>query len=188
MVDNLTINNARLQELARLIAQEGRKPLLAAADLQRPAAIEQLHVIGETLGVPVYSEPGAQDPVKVCRDAVQRAKEVGAQVLILDTAGVLDGDLLDVSVTYVPDNEPGSVVTISAVYAFDYMTGLLPLDEFRAIVRAASRAVGRPARILAETGASPDHPVALDIPETGYLKALWLLVGEPETDRPDSTN
>ncbi len=76
-------------KLARLIAQEGKRPLLAAADLQRPAAIEQLRVIGETLGVPVYAEEGAQDPVKVCRQAVQRAKEVGAQVVILDTAGRL---------------------------------------------------------------------------------------------------
>ena len=46
--------------------------MLVAADLQRPAAIEQLHVIGEQLGVPVYSEPGAKDPVKVCQDAVQQ--------------------------------------------------------------------------------------------------------------------
>jgi len=49
---------------------------------------------------------------------------------ILATADVLDGSLLNVNVTFAPDNEPGSVVTISAVYAFDYMTGLLPLDGF----------------------------------------------------------
>ena len=50
--------------------------------------------------------------------------------MILDSAGMLDGDLLSVDVTFVPDNAPGSVVTINAVYAFDYMTGLLPLDAF----------------------------------------------------------
>lgn len=59
-------------------------------------------------------------------------------------------------------------------------SGLLPAEEFRGIVRAAARAVGRPSRVLAETGAAPDHPVALDVPETGYLKALWLVAGEPE--------
>ena len=48
--------------------------MLVAADLQRPAAIEQLHVIGEQLGVPVYSDKGAQDPVKVCQDAVHKPK------------------------------------------------------------------------------------------------------------------
>ncbi len=60
-------------KLARQLQKSGRQPMLVAADLQRPAAIEQLHVIGEQLGVPVYSEPGQQDPVKVCRDAVAQA-------------------------------------------------------------------------------------------------------------------
>lgn len=76
-------------KLARLLLDNKVKPLLVAADLQRPAAIEQLHVIGQQLGVPVYSEPGAQDPVKVCQDAVRKAKEQEARVVILDTAGRL---------------------------------------------------------------------------------------------------
>jgi signal recognition particle subunit SRP54 len=76
-------------KLARLLLDNKVKPLLVAADLQRPAAIEQLHVIGQQLGVPVYSEPGAQDPVKVCQDAVRKAKEEEARVVILDTAGRL---------------------------------------------------------------------------------------------------
>ena len=65
-------------KLGRLINERGRKPLLVAADLQRPAAIEQLHVIGEQLGLPVYSEQGATDPVAVCHNAVKHAKTVGA--------------------------------------------------------------------------------------------------------------
>ena len=76
-------------KLARLLLDNQVKPMLVAADLQRPAAIDQLHVIGEQLGVPVYSEKGAQDPVKVCQDAVRRAREEGVQVVILDTAGRL---------------------------------------------------------------------------------------------------
>ena len=63
--------------------------MLVAADLQRPAAIEQLHVIGEQIGVPVYSEPGAKDPVRVCQDAIKKARDENAQVVILDTAGRL---------------------------------------------------------------------------------------------------
>ena len=84
-------------KLARLIQNEGPKTMLVAADLQRPAAIEQLHVIGEQLGVDVYSEPGAQDPVKVCRDAVKKAKAENVQVVILDTAGrlAIDEELMD---------------------------------------------------------------------------------------------
>ncbi len=84
-------------KLGRLINERGRKPLLVAADLQRPAAIEQLHVIGEQLGLPVYSEPGATDPVAVCQNAVKQAKQVGASVVILDTAGRLhiDDELME---------------------------------------------------------------------------------------------
>lgn len=76
-------------KLARLLKKNGAKPMLVAADLQRPAAIQQLHVLGEQVGVPVYSETGAADPVKVCRDAVKKAQAEDANVVILDTAGRL---------------------------------------------------------------------------------------------------
>jgi signal recognition particle subunit SRP54 len=76
-------------KLAVLLGQSRIKPLLVAADLQRPAAIDQLHVIGQQLDVPVYSEKGATDPVNVCRNAVRQAREQGNQVVILDTAGRL---------------------------------------------------------------------------------------------------
>src|SRR4051794_2313441 len=78
-------------KLARLLASHGRKPLLVAADLQRPAAIEQLKVIGGQLGVPVFSEPGS-NPVKVCQDAVLEANRQGRDTIILDTAGRLHVD------------------------------------------------------------------------------------------------
>lgn len=76
-------------KLARLLKKNGAEPMLVAADLQRPAAIQQLHVLGEQVGVSVYSEAGAQDPVKVCRNAVKKAKDDGVKVVILDTAGRL---------------------------------------------------------------------------------------------------
>ncbi len=84
-------------KLARLLLQSQVRPLLVAADLQRPAAIEQLHVIGEQLGVPVHSEKGAQDPVKVCQNAVRRAQDEGLQAVLLDTAGrlAIDKELMD---------------------------------------------------------------------------------------------
>src|SRR4051795_10066004 len=63
-------------KLARLLASHGRKPLLVAADLQRPAAVEQLKVIGAQLGVPVFSE-AESNPVKVCQDAVVEAHRLG---------------------------------------------------------------------------------------------------------------
>jgi signal recognition particle subunit SRP54 len=79
-------------KLGRLINERGRKPLLVAADLQRPAALEQLHVIGQQLGLDVYSEPGAKDPVAVCANAVKHARTIGAKVVLLDTAGRLHID------------------------------------------------------------------------------------------------
>jgi signal recognition particle subunit SRP54 len=79
-------------KLGRLIKERGKKPLLVAADLQRPAAIEQLHVIGQQLDIEVYSEPGSKDPVAVCQAAVKHAKKIGADVVILDTAGRLHID------------------------------------------------------------------------------------------------
>jgi signal recognition particle subunit SRP54 len=84
-------------KLAMLLGRNNVKSLLVAADLQRPAAIDQLHVIGDQLGVSVYSEKGQQDPVKVCRDAVAHAKENDFQVVILDTAGrlAIDQELME---------------------------------------------------------------------------------------------
>ncbi|HID74921.1 MAG TPA: signal recognition particle protein [Planctomycetaceae bacterium] len=84
-------------KLARLVAERGKKPILVAADLQRPAAIDQLEVIGQRLGVPVYTERDSKDPVAVCQHAVRHAREVGADVAILDTAGRLhiDAELMD---------------------------------------------------------------------------------------------
>jgi signal recognition particle subunit SRP54 len=84
-------------KLARLLLNNDVRPMLVAADLQRPAAIDQLHVLGDQLGVPVYSEKGAQDPVKVCQDAVKQARNEDVKVVILDTAGrlAIDAELMD---------------------------------------------------------------------------------------------
>ncbi len=76
-------------KLARLLKKQHKKPMLAAADLQRPAAIEQLRVLGEQIDVPVYCELDNKDPVKVCNAAVKQAKSSDVDVLILDTAGRL---------------------------------------------------------------------------------------------------
>lgn len=78
-------------KLAKLLASQDRKPMLVAADLQRPAAIEQLKVIGGQLGVPVFSQENS-NPVKVCQDAVAEANRQGRDTLILDTAGRLHVD------------------------------------------------------------------------------------------------
>ena len=80
-------------KLARLLASQGRKPLLVAADLQRPAAVEQLKVIGAQLNVPVYSAEGPGTyPVRVCQDSLIEANRQGCDTILLDTAGRLHVD------------------------------------------------------------------------------------------------
>lgn len=79
-------------KLGKMLKEGQRSPLLVAADLQRPAAIDQLHVLGDQLGLPVYSDREEKDPVKVCNAAVQEAKKLGADTVILDTAGRLHID------------------------------------------------------------------------------------------------
>lgn len=79
-------------KLAKLLKSQNLSVMLVAADLQRPAAIQQLHVLGEQLGVPVHSQLGAKDPVAVCREAVAKARQEEIRVVILDTAGRLSID------------------------------------------------------------------------------------------------
>src|SRR5690606_34788599 len=74
-------------KLARLLKSQGQDVLLVGADLQRPAAVEQLRVLGQRVGVPVFSEPS--DPIEVARKGVEEARRLGKAVVIVDTAGRL---------------------------------------------------------------------------------------------------
>ena len=77
-------------KLAGWFKKQGRQPLLVGADLQRPAAVEQLRVLGKQIGVPVFSAPG--DPVATARLGLEEARRLGRNVLIVDTAGRLAVD------------------------------------------------------------------------------------------------
>ena len=81
----------------RLKQSMGKKPLLVACDVYRPAAIEQLKVVGAQIGVPVYTEEGSKDVVEIARHAIQEAKAKGHDVVIVDTAGRLavDEEMMD---------------------------------------------------------------------------------------------
>ncbi len=83
-------------KLANYLQKTGKKPLLAACDIYRPAAIQQLQTVGKQVNVPVY-ERGTQDPVKTALEAVEYARDHGRDVLIIDTAGRLhiDDALMD---------------------------------------------------------------------------------------------
>ncbi len=80
-------------KLARMLkTKRNRKPLLVACDVYRPAAVEQLKVLGEQVEVPVYSEPDSKDPVAIAQNAIKEAKAKGYDLVIVDTAGRLAVD------------------------------------------------------------------------------------------------
>ena len=90
-----TTFTAKLANLCK--SKRGMKVLLAACDVYRPAAIDQLKVMGEQAGVPVYTEEGVKDPAQIARNAVAKAKAEGISVVIVDTAGRLavDQEMMD---------------------------------------------------------------------------------------------
>ena len=75
-------------KLARYLVKQGKKPLLVAADMQRPAAVEQLQVLGASVGVPVFNLPD-KSPLEICEAAIAEAKKNGNDVIVYDTAGRL---------------------------------------------------------------------------------------------------
>ena len=83
-------------KLAAMLKKEGKKPLLVACDIYRPAAIKQLQIIGEKVNVPVF-ERGTQNPVKTAEESIQYARSNGFDTVIIDTAGRLhiDEDMMD---------------------------------------------------------------------------------------------
>lgn len=107
-------------KLANLMRHQGRKPLLVAADIYRPAAIKQLQVLGEQLGIPVFSLGDKADPVDIAKAAVSSAASNGQDVVILDTAGRLhiDTDLMQELSRIKAEVSPNEVLLV-----VDAMTG-----------------------------------------------------------------
>jgi signal recognition particle subunit SRP54 len=106
-------------KLALLLEKEGRKPALVAADLQRPAAIDQLVQLGEQVGVPVYAGERS-DPAKAVHEGIEQAKAEGRDVVILDTAGRLhvDEELMEELAAVRREAKPTNVLLV-----LDAMTG-----------------------------------------------------------------
>ncbi len=106
-------------KLSAHLRKEGRQPLLAACDVQRPAAIKQLQIVGEQVKTPVFTLPGA-DPVQIAREAVAYAQANRLDVVILDTAGRLhvDDALMDELQAIKTATEPSEILLV-----LDAMTG-----------------------------------------------------------------
>lgn len=103
-----------------LKTKKGRNPLLVAGDVYRPAAIEQLKVLGSQIGVEVYSEEGNKEPVKIAKEAIKHAKQHGFNVVIIDTAGRLavDEQMMDEIAAIKKAVEPQEIL-----FVVDSMTG-----------------------------------------------------------------
>jgi signal recognition particle subunit SRP54 len=117
-------------KLALLLKGKGRRPLLVAADLERPAAVEQLRTLGREIGVPVFSE--GRDPIKVAKASLKEAERQQADVVIIDTAGRLhvDADMMKQARRIRDATKPHHVLM-----ACDAMTGQDAVMQARAFMR-----------------------------------------------------
>ena len=100
--------------------KQGRRPLLVACDVYRPAAIDQLHVVGDSIGVEVFSNKESKDPVNIARSAIEHAKQNGLGPVIVDTAGRLavDEEMMDEI-----ERVKNAITPSETLFVVDAMTG-----------------------------------------------------------------
>lgn len=160
-------------KLARMLRDQGWSPMLVAADLQRPAAIEQLKVIGQQLGVPVYAEaPEGNSPVKVCQNGLKAAQQnKDIRVVIFDTAGRLhvDNDLMQELTRIDQRVGPDQVLLVS-----DAMTGQDAVNS----AKAFNDALELDGVILSKLDGDTRGGAALSIKEITGVPIKFIGVGE----------
>jgi len=160
-------------KLARLLKSQGLQPLLVGADLQRPAAVEQLRVLAGRVDVPFYSEPTA--PVAVARNALAEAQRLGRNVVIVDTAGRLqiDAELMDEL------REIGAAVQPhNTLLVVDAMTG----QEAVNVAESFHEAVGLDGVILTKIDGDARGGAALSVKEVVGRPILFAGTGEKLED------
>ena len=156
-------------KLARHLAAGGGRVLLVGADLQRPAAVEQLRVLGDRIGVPVYSE--GRDPVKVVKGAMKEASRIDATAVVVDTAGRLqiDADLMDELRRVGKAAQPHDTLLV-----VDAMTG----QEAVSVAEAFDAAVGLDGVILTKVDGDARGGAALSVKEVVGKPILFAGTGE----------
>ncbi|MDR1786559.1 MAG: signal recognition particle protein [Spirochaetaceae bacterium] len=162
-------------KLALKLTAEKRRPLLAACDLVRPAAVEQLRVLGEKIAVPVYCEDGAKDAVRVAKNALTHARANGFDTLIVDTAGRLQIDeammkeIVDIRAAV----SPGEVILVA-----DSTTG----QNAAEVARAFDEAVGLTGVILTKFDSDARGGAALSLKSVTGKPILFAGTGEKLED------
>src|SRR3989440_12828212 len=160
-------------KLARWFKQQGRHPLLVGADLQRPAAVEQLRILGTQAGVPMFSE--ASDPVSVAKGGLAEAQRLGKDVLIVDTAGRLsiDEELMD-EVRHISEaTEPHYTFLV-----IDAMTG----QDAVTTAEAFNETLGLDGVILTKLDGDARGGAALSVKEVVGKPIAFASVGEKLAD------
>ncbi len=164
-------------KLARQLKSQGLQVLLVAADLQRPAAVEQLRVLGRQLDLPVWSAPddGPKDPVDVARTSLEEAARLGKNLVIVDTAGRLqiDSDLMD-ELRHVRD----AVHPTDTLLVVDAMTG----QEAVNVATAFDEAVGLDGVILTKIDGDARGGAALSVKTVVGKPILFVGTGEKLED------
>ncbi len=160
-------------KLAKLLKSKGRRPLLVGADLERPAAVEQLRTLGREIGIPVVSE--GRDPVKVAKNALKEAERQQADVVIVDTAGRLhvDADMMK-QARKIRDTVKPHIVLM----ACDAMTGQDAVVQARAFMRE----VDTSGFILTKLDGDARGGAALSITAVTGLPVYFVGTGEQPDD------
>lgn len=161
-------------KLALKLKKQGRRPLLAACDLVRPAAVEQLSVLGEKIGVPVYKE-NSKDAVKNAEDALKYAKKNQYDTLIIDTAGRLqiDADMMDELARIKKAISPDEVLLVA-----DAMTGQNAVD----IAKTFDEQLGLTGVILTKFDSDARGGAALSLKTITGKPILFIGTGEKSED------
>ena len=164
-------------KLAYRLQKEGRRPLLVACDLIRPAAVEQLSVLGEKIGVPVYKEDGAKasDAVKVAKNSIGFAKKNGYDTVIVDTSGRLqiDTEMMAELVSIKKAVDP-----IETVLVADAMTGQNAVD----IAKSFDEQLGLTGVILTKFDSDARGGAALSLKTITGKPILFIGTGEKTED------
>lgn len=157
-------------KLARHFQRQGQHPLLASADVYRPAAIAQLRTLGAQLGVPVLGEPG-REPVEICRHAREEAAQRGLSPLILDTAGRLHIDEAMLAELSAIKKEVGPHHVLLVVDAMTGQDAVTVADRFNA-------AVGIDAIVLSKMDGDARGGAALSVRQVTGRPIAFVGVGE----------
>ncbi|MEX0659665.1 MAG: signal recognition particle protein [Egibacteraceae bacterium] len=158
-------------KLAKLLKKKGRSPLLVACDLQRPAAVQQLRILGEQTGVPVYAPVESGDPVEVARESLAEARRLGAGVVIVDTAGRTN---VDEAMMAQAAAIKAAVDPAETLFVLDAMIG----QEAVTVAKAFQEAVDFTGVILSKLDGDARGGAALSVAEVTGRPIKYASVGE----------